>query len=76
MARALADIERDIRALTARERAQLLKALISELDGPADPDADRAWLAESQRRLAEIEAGTVKPVPGEEVLKEARSRLK
>ncbi|MGQ0833418.1 MAG: addiction module protein [Gammaproteobacteria bacterium] len=60
MARALADIERDIHALIAKERAQLLKALISELDAPADPDADRAWLEESQRRLAEIEAGIVK----------------
>ncbi|MGQ0834149.1 MAG: addiction module protein [Gammaproteobacteria bacterium] len=76
MARALAEIERDIRALSSRERAQLLKALISGLDAPADPDADRAWLEESERRLAQIESGKAKTVPGTEVLKEARSRLK
>lgn len=76
MARALAEIERDIRALSSRERAQLLKALISDLDAPADPDADRAWLEESERRLAQIESGKAKTVPGTEVLKEARSRLK
>ena len=76
MARALAEIERDIRALSSRERAQLLNALISALDAPADPDADRAWLEESERRLAQIESGKAKTVPGTEVLKEARSRLK
>ncbi len=76
MARALAEIERDIRALSARERAQLLKALISDLDAPADPDAAQAWLEESERRLGEIESGAAKTVPGADVLKEARSRLK
>ncbi|HEY4646471.1 MAG TPA: addiction module protein [Steroidobacteraceae bacterium] len=76
MARTLTDIERDIRALSARERARLLKDLISDLDAPADPDAEQAWLEESERRLAEIESGTAKTVPGPEVLKEARSRLK
>jgi putative addiction module component (TIGR02574 family) len=76
MARTLTDIERDIRALSARERARLLKNLINELDAPADPDAEQAWLEESERRLAEIESGTAKTVPGPEVLREARSRLK
>jgi putative addiction module component (TIGR02574 family) len=76
MARTLREIERDIRALSARERARLLKALISDLDAPADPDAERAWVAEAERRLAEIESGTVETIPGSEVLKEARSRLK
>ena len=76
MARPLADIERDIRALSTRERAQLLKALISDLDAPADPDAERAWVEESNRRLSEIESGTAKTSPGADVLKEARSRLK
>ena len=76
MARTLREIERDIRALSARERARLLKALISDLDAPADPDAERAWVAEAEHRLAEIESGTVETIPGSEVLKEARSRLK
>ena len=76
MARTLREIERDIRALSANERARLLKALISDLDAPADPDAERAWMAEAERRLAEIESGAVETVPGSEVLKEARSRLK
>ena len=76
MSRALADIERDIRALSDDDRAQLLKALINELDGPPDADAEQAWLEESERRLAEIESRAATTVPGDSVLKEARSRLK
>jgi putative addiction module component (TIGR02574 family) len=76
MSRALAEIERDIRALSDDDRAQLLRSLINSLDGPAGPDAEQAWLKESERRLAEIESGAATTVPGEKVLKEARSRLK
>lgn len=50
MSRALAEIERDVRALSDDDRARLLKTLIRDLDGPADPDSDQAWLEESERR--------------------------
>ncbi len=76
MARAIADIERDIQQLPINERAKLLRALIADLDAPAEADVQQAWLEESERRLAEIENGTAKTVPGREVLDEARSRLK
>ncbi len=76
MARAITDIERDIRELPPRERAKLLRSLIADLDAPAEADVERAWLEESQRRLAAIENGTAKTVPGREVLDEARSRIK
>ncbi len=76
MARAIADIERDIQELPARERAKLLRSLIADLDAPAEADSERAWLEESERRLAEIENGNARTVPGRNVLDEARSRLK
>lgn len=76
MARSLADVERDARALSARERAQLLQALILDLDAPLESNVDGAWLAESERRLDRIEAGEVDPVSGAEVLADARARLK
>jgi putative addiction module component (TIGR02574 family) len=81
MARAVADIERDIRQLTERDREQLLRSLIDQLDGPADTgpfdtDVDQAWLTESQRRLTEIEQGKAKTVPGPQVLEEARKLIK
>ena len=74
MARAIADIEKDIRALTTEERRELLRALISELDAPADQNVEKAWLVEVQRRYRELVEGTVKAVPGHLVFKRLRSR--
>jgi putative addiction module component (TIGR02574 family) len=76
MARAISDIEMEVRGLDRPDQERLLRALLEELDGPADPDADRAWLDEVQRRSAEHDAGLVKTVPANEVLERIRARLK
>ena len=41
-------------------RAELAAELLASLDGPTDPDAESAWNAEIERRVAAIEAGTVR----------------
>jgi putative addiction module component (TIGR02574 family) len=76
MARALADIERDILELNQKERTELLRKLIDDLDAPGDPNTESAWLEESERRLGEIESGTARTIPADEVIKEARTLLK
>ena len=47
MARALADIEQDILELNQKERAELLRKLIDDLDAPGDANSEAAWLKES-----------------------------
>jgi hypothetical protein len=74
MARAVADIQRDISALARRDRAQPLRSLISDLDGPQDSGVEARWLAESERRLAQIDSGAAKTYPVKDVLREASSR--
>jgi putative addiction module component (TIGR02574 family) len=76
MARAMTDIELEIRSLGRPEQERLLRALLEELDGPADPDAERIWLDEVQRRSSEFDAGLIKPIPAEEVFERVRARLK
>jgi putative addiction module component (TIGR02574 family) len=76
MARALADIERDISALSQKERAELLRKLIDDLDAPGDANSEAAWLKESERRLGEIESGTARTFPADDVIKDARKLLK
>jgi hypothetical protein len=75
MARAIRDIENDIRALSADEKTELLRTLIAELDTPADPNIERAWLETSQRRYRELVERKVKGVPGPLVFERLRSRL-
>jgi hypothetical protein len=76
MARAVAEIEREIRALKPAEQEHLLRALVAELDGPPDPGVEQAWLEEAQRRSGELDAGEVRLNPVEEVLANARGGLK
>jgi putative addiction module component (TIGR02574 family) len=76
MARAVAEIEREIRSLKPGDQERLLRALVEELDGPPDPGVEQAWLEEAQRRSHEIDAGAVTAIPAEEVLTKARAELK
>jgi putative addiction module component (TIGR02574 family) len=76
MARAISEIEKEVRSLDRPEQERLLRALLEELDGPVDPDADREWLEEVQRRSAEFDAGRVKTIPSEQVFERVRARLK
>jgi putative addiction module component (TIGR02574 family) len=76
MARAFADIEQDILELNQKERAELLRKLIDDLDAPGDANSEAAWLEESERRLGELERGTARTFPGDGVIEEARTLLK
>jgi putative addiction module component (TIGR02574 family) len=58
MSRSVEAVLADALRLDAAERAELAAELIASLDGPADTDADEAWAAELERRLASIDAGT------------------
>lgn len=76
MSTAVAEIEARIRALSLEDKADLLRSLIAELDGPADLDVETAWLKEAQRRHWEVVEGKVQPIPGERVFANLRARLK
>lgn len=75
MARTVKDIEQDIRTLSNEEKVELMRTLIAELDAPADPDIERAWLEVSQRRYHELVEGKIKGVPGPLVFERLRARL-
>ncbi|MGH9428930.1 MAG: addiction module protein [Terriglobia bacterium] len=72
----VAEIEAKIRSLSLEDKTELIRSLISELDGSADADVERAWLIEAQRRHREIAEGRVKPVPAQRVFQNLRARLK
>ena len=48
--------------LSESERAELAHDLLKSLDGPADNDAQDAWDAEIDRRLKQIDEGSVQPL--------------
>ena len=75
MAREVSEIEEEIRALPDPQKERLLRALLEELDGPPDPDADQAWLIEIQRRSQELDAGLVEPIAADKVFADLRAKF-
>jgi putative addiction module component (TIGR02574 family) len=57
--------------LDPQERATLLRLLIEALDAESDDGVDEAWRVEIERRVAELDSGSVETIPWEEV----RARL-
>jgi putative addiction module component (TIGR02574 family) len=67
MTKAAEAVLADALRLDLEARAAVAAELLASLDGPADPDAETAWAVEIERRVAAIEAGTVKLEPWEDV---------
>ena len=76
MARAITEIEDEIRRLPPKAQERLLHVLLEELDGPPDPNVEAEWLDEVQRRSRELDEGSVKAIPANEVFARLRERLK
>jgi putative addiction module component (TIGR02574 family) len=76
MARAISEIEKEIRDLEPDDQEHLLRALLEELDGPPDHDVEQAWIEEAQRRSRELDAGAVEAIPADQVFAKARANLK
>ena len=70
--------ELSIRAktLSAEDRARLAEELLDSLQGESDAEAESAWDREIERRVAEIESGTVKLISAEVVHAEARRLIR
>jgi len=63
----LNDVFQQAVQLPERDRATLAGLLIETLDPVSEPDVEAAWSEEIERRLAEIDAGTVELIPWETV---------
>jgi putative addiction module component (TIGR02574 family) len=67
MSKAGQSVFADALHLEPDSRAKLGAELLASLDGPADPDAEAAWDIEIERRIAAIEAGTIRLEPWPDV---------
>ena len=62
--------------LPPAERAQIIDALWTSLDPVEQDSIDRAWLLESQDRLAAFRAGQITAINGKEALRAIEDELK
>ncbi len=71
----LSKLERDAERLSAKDRARLIRRLISSLERKDDGDIEQAWLDEAEKRLVAYRNGQTTARPGEEVFDEILSQL-
>lgn len=75
MSRTFTEVWKEAADLSEQDRAALAGLLIESLEGEPDPGVEAAWAAEIERRVAELEAGTVESVPWEQVRQRLLDRL-
>ena len=71
MARSARDLFDEAMSLEPQERATLMRLLIEALDADTEEGVEDAWQVEIERRMAELDSGSVETIPWEEV----RARL-
>lgn len=70
------EIEKEALRLDPQERAILAEHLINSLDVDDDPDAERLWIEEAERRYKEYKEGRIATKSAEMVFREARAKYK
>ena len=75
MSRTFTDVWKKASELSEKDRADLAGLLIESLEGPPDPGVEEAWALEIEKRVAELDAGTVKSIPWEQVRQRLLDRL-
>jgi putative addiction module component (TIGR02574 family) len=71
----LAELEQKATELSPEDRSRFALFLIQSLEIADEGDVEEAWRIEAERRLAEIESGEARLVPGDEVFANIRRRL-
>lgn len=66
-------LQAQVMSLSKGDRARLLERLIASLD--VDVEAEAAWEELAARRDAELESGSVAPVPLEDAMARLRARF-
>lgn len=75
MRKAVDTVLADALRLQPSARAEVAAELLASLDGPADSNAEAAWAAEIEKRVAAIEAGTAQLETWEAVRRRIESEI-
>jgi putative addiction module component (TIGR02574 family) len=60
--------------LPANVRVNLLEQLLTSLNLPTQPEIEQLWAEEAEKRIAQIDKGEVKLVPGRKVFSNIRKK--
>lgn len=66
----------DALSLPSETRVSLVEKLLSSLNLPTQPEIDRLWAEEAEQRIAQIDKGEVKLIPGKKVFANIRKKYR
>ncbi|MEW6185880.1 MAG: addiction module protein [Thermodesulfobacteriota bacterium] len=72
----LEELKEEMLRLSPEARALLARELLASLEGMSEAEIEKLWVDEAIRRDEEIDKGTGRAFPAEEVLERARTRRK
>ena len=64
----------EVLQLPADARVSLIEQLLTSLNLPTQPEVDRLWAKEAERRIAQIDRGRVKLLSGQKVFSDIRKK--
>ena len=67
------ELKQEAMRLDPTERASLARELLVSLDALSEPEVERLWLEEAERRRLLVAAGETQLVPMDEVFAQARA---
>jgi hypothetical protein len=67
------ELRREALQLDPSIRADLARELLESLDDLPEPEVERLWLEEAERRRVDVQAGKVMPIRMDEVFAKARA---
>jgi len=63
-------------SLPAEARVDLVEKLLSSLNLPTQPEIERLWADEAEKRIAQIDKGEKKLIPGKKVFSNIRKKYR
>jgi putative addiction module component (TIGR02574 family) len=63
-------------SLPAEARVSLVERLLTSLNLPTQPEIDRLWAEEAEKRIAQADKGEIKLVPGKKVFSNIRKKYR
>ena len=63
-------------SLPAEARMSLVETLLASLNLPTQPEIDRLWAEEAERRISQIDKREMKLVPGKKVFSNIRKKYR
>jgi len=69
------DVMKRAMKLDADDRSIIAHALLDSIREPVDPEIERAWIEEAQRRYEAYKRGEIESVDGEQALREIEAEL-